>query len=49
MASGAQFGRKQHPATASVLTLIRQGMSFKVVSEKTGISGFDAQRNGFTR
>lgn len=36
MASGVRFGRKQHPATASAL--IRQGMSFKVVSEKTGIS-----------
>ena len=38
MASGVRFGRKPHPATASALTLIRQGVSFKAVSEKTGIS-----------
>lgn len=36
MASGVRFGRKKHPATASALS--RQGMSFKAVSEKTGIS-----------
>ncbi|WP_208598150.1 recombinase family protein [Kosakonia oryziphila] len=38
MASGVRFGRKPHPATASSLTLIQQGLSFKAVSEKTGIS-----------
>ncbi|MBD8145855.1 recombinase family protein [Pantoea agglomerans] len=38
MASGVRFGRKPHPATASALTLIKQGASFKAVSEKTGIS-----------
>jgi len=38
MASGVLFGRKPHPATPLALTLIRQGVSFKAISEKTGIS-----------
>lgn len=37
-ASGVRFGRKPHPATASALTLIQQGLPFKAESEKTGIS-----------
>lgn len=38
MDSGARFGRKPHPATALALALIRQGLPFKTVSVKTGIS-----------
>lgn len=38
MASGVRFGSKPHPATASALALIRRRVSFKAVSEKTGIS-----------
>ncbi|MFA3777117.1 recombinase family protein [Yersinia sp. 1652 StPb PI] len=38
MATGVRFGRKPHPATSSAQALIRQGLSFKAVQEKTGIS-----------
>ncbi|MBG6246748.1 DNA invertase [Candidatus Symbiopectobacterium sp. 'North America'] len=38
MASGVRFGRKPHRATAAALMQIRQGHSFKEVTEKTGIS-----------
>lgn len=38
MVSGVRFGRKPHPATTSAMTLIQQGLPFKVVSERTGIS-----------
>ncbi|HBU6430630.1 recombinase family protein [Klebsiella michiganensis] len=38
MASGVRFGRKPHPATALALNMIRQGVAFKTVTEKTGIS-----------
>ncbi|WP_435896237.1 recombinase family protein (plasmid) [Bartonella heixiaziensis] len=38
MAAGVKFGRKPHPKTKIVLALIKQGLSSKIVKEKTGIS-----------
>jgi DNA invertase Pin-like site-specific DNA recombinase len=38
MAAGVKFGRKPHPATSSVLSLIEQGLSIKSIQDKTGIS-----------
>ncbi|WP_127958539.1 recombinase family protein [Serratia microhaemolytica] len=38
MDSGVKFGRKPHPATATALSLIQQGLPFRTVAEKTGIS-----------
>ncbi|ECK6152962.1 recombinase family protein [Salmonella enterica] len=38
MASGVKFGRKPHSKTKTAQFLIKQGESFKIVCEKTGIS-----------
>ena len=38
MASGVKFGRKPHPKTTTAQFLIKQGESFKMIYEKTGIS-----------
>ncbi|WP_413154799.1 recombinase family protein [Bartonella sp. cb54] len=38
MEAGIKFGRKPHPKTEMALLLIKQGLSPKVVKEKTGIS-----------
>lgn len=38
MAAGIRFGRKPHPLTSSVLSLIEQGDSVKSIQDKTGIS-----------
>jgi DNA invertase Pin-like site-specific DNA recombinase len=38
MAAGVRFGRKPHPGTTAALSLVQQGVPFKVVAEKTKIS-----------
>ncbi|MCP9270335.1 recombinase family protein [Xenorhabdus sp. XENO-1] len=38
MAAGVKFGRKLHADTSSVQGMIRQGQTFKTVSEKIAIS-----------
>lgn len=38
MAAGVKFGRKFHPKTEMIKSLIKQGVSFKVIKEKTGVS-----------
>ncbi|EIS5430155.1 recombinase family protein [Salmonella enterica] len=38
MAAGIRFGRKPHPLTSSVLSLIEQEDSVKSIQDKTGIS-----------
>ncbi|MCZ2159160.1 recombinase family protein [Bartonella sp. 220] len=38
MAAGVKFGRKPHPKREMTLMLIKQGVSSKIVKEKTGIS-----------
>ncbi|WP_332066262.1 recombinase family protein [Bartonella sp. CB189] len=38
MAAGIKFGRKPHPKTKIALSLMEQGLSLKIIKEKTGIS-----------